>query len=513
MKKVTDWADDLTYTGAMDFKDGADKAVEYAYDLNGNMLSLKRHGVTDYITSLPTHIRNYGIIDDLTMAYDGNRLKSVSDAAEEPTYAGTMDFRDGADGAEEYTYDANGNMTSDRNKGISSITYNMLNLPQTVLFEDGHETCYTYAADGRKLRVEYRLNNFSIVEAEKAKASDGYDAIASPSALDENGIIETPAEPISRTLMTRDYCGNYIYKNGCLERVMTENGYMQDGELYFYIKDYQGNVRVVFNQTNRPVEVNSYYPYGGLMAATTTEGTQPYKYSSKELDRENGLDWYDSKARMYDPTIGRTPTQDPMAEKYYSMSPYLWCAANPITFTDPNGRDFGDTLATQNAAAIDFGRCYNGQSIIENAEYVTNIYEILVDNGQSAYSYTKPQKGTSDKSTTPQQPPNGETVTARAHTHGAYMPSYKNNVFSGETNTSEGNKHSSEGDIFIYNYYEMDGYVATPNGSMRWYNFLTGEVQTISTQMPSDRNDPLRLNKESPLISILIKFSNIKTNN
>ena len=236
------WNGDLISQGDRDF------SCSYAYDLNGNMKSLRRYGVNLYNTSLPTHIRNYGIIDDLTMAYDGNRLKSVSDAAEEPTYAGAMDFRDGSDGAEEYTYDANGNMTSDRNKGISSIAYNMLNQPQTVLFEDGHETCYTYAADGRKLRVEYRLNNFSIVEAEKAKASDGYDAIASPSALDENGIIETPVEPISRTLMTRDYCGNYIYKNGCLERVMTENGYMQDGGLYFYIKDYQGNVRVVLNQ-------------------------------------------------------------------------------------------------------------------------------------------------------------------------------------------------------------------------------------------------------------------------
>ena len=114
-------------------------------------------------------------------------------------------------------------------------------------------------------------------------------------------------------------------------------GYIQGGDLYFYIKDYQGNVRVVLNQANQPVEVNSYYPYGGLMASTTTEGTQPYKYSTKELDRENGLDLYDSKTRMYDPTIGRTPTQDPMAEKYYSKSPYLWCAANPITFTDPTG--------------------------------------------------------------------------------------------------------------------------------------------------------------------------------
>ena len=76
-------------------------------------------------------------------------------------------------------------------------------------------------------------------------------------------------------------------------------GYMQDGELYFYIKDYQGNVRVVLNQANQPVEVNSYYPYGGLMAVTTTEGSQPYKYGTKELDRENGLDLYDSRARMY----------------------------------------------------------------------------------------------------------------------------------------------------------------------------------------------------------------------
>ena len=319
--------------------DTRDFSCSYSYDLNGNMTKLQRKGVNYYNTSLPTHMYKHDTIDNLQLTYNGNQLTKVEDQCVDLTYTGAMDFKDGATKATEYTYDANGNMTSDRNKGISSITYNMLNLPQTVLFDDGHETCYTYAADGRKLRVEYRLNNFSIIEAEKAKASDGYDAIASPSALDENGIIETPAEPISRTLMTRDYCGNYIYKNGCLERVMTENGYMQDGELYFYIKDYQGNVRVVLNQANQPVEVNSYYPYGGLMAATTTEGAQPYKYGTKELDRENGLDWYDSKARMYDPTIGRTPTLDPMAEKYYSMSPYLWCAANPITFTDPTGKE------------------------------------------------------------------------------------------------------------------------------------------------------------------------------
>lgn len=146
-----------------------------------------------------------------------------------------------------------------------------------------------------------------------------------------------PIEPAYTTLMTRDYCGNYIYSNGTLERILTDNGYIQDGEYYFYIKDYQGNIRIVLNQSNQPIELNSYYPYGALMAATATEGTQPYKYSAKELDRENGFDLYDSKARMYDPIIPRTTTMDPLAEKYYSLSPYTWCAGNPINLIDEKG--------------------------------------------------------------------------------------------------------------------------------------------------------------------------------
>ena len=114
-------------------------------------------------------------------------------------------------------------------------------------------------------------------------------------------------------------------------------GYILGGEYYFYIKDYQGNIRVVLNQSNQPIELNSYYPYGALMAATATEGTQPYKYSAKELDRQNGLDLYDSQARHYDPIIPRTTTMDPKSETYYPISPYTWCAANPLRYTDPTG--------------------------------------------------------------------------------------------------------------------------------------------------------------------------------
>ena len=54
-------------------------------------------------------------------------------------------------------------------------------------------------------------------------------------------------------------------------------------------------------------------------------------------DRMHGLDLYDSEARWYDSLLGRTTTMDPLAEKYYSISPYLWCAGNPVRYMDERG--------------------------------------------------------------------------------------------------------------------------------------------------------------------------------
>lgn len=54
----------------------------------------------------------------------------------------------------------------------------------------------------------------------------------------------------------------------------------------------------------------------------------------------HGLDEYDSEARWYYPAIMRTTTIDPLAEKYYSISPYAWCGNNPVNAIDPDGRDW-----------------------------------------------------------------------------------------------------------------------------------------------------------------------------
>lgn len=94
------------------------------------------------------------MIDDLSYTYGdendltkGNQLLSVKDEAGD-----SRGFVDGDTSDIEYLYDANGNMTIDKNKGISTITYNQLNLPEHAEKESGEFIQYVYNAAGMKLR-------------------------------------------------------------------------------------------------------------------------------------------------------------------------------------------------------------------------------------------------------------------------------------------------------------------------------------------------------------------------
>ncbi|GCB33230.1 hypothetical protein KGMB02408_44860 [Bacteroides faecalis] len=101
-----------------------------AYDKMGNIWGLKRYGQTD--------ANSYGMIDNLTLTYNGNQLQAVKDIATSSVYGNGTEFKDNSNQTVEYTYDKNGNLTKDLNKNISSIGYNFLNLPNQVIFTGGN---------------------------------------------------------------------------------------------------------------------------------------------------------------------------------------------------------------------------------------------------------------------------------------------------------------------------------------------------------------------------------------
>ena len=95
---------------------------------------------------------------------------------------------------------------------------------------------------------------------------------------------------------------------------------------------------------NRVVADNgNYYPFGTAFAETpiAEQGKQPYKFNGKELDPMHGLNWYDYSARHKDDF--RFTTMDPLAEKYPWISPYAYCANNPVNRVDRDGREWKTT--------------------------------------------------------------------------------------------------------------------------------------------------------------------------
>ena len=139
---------------------------------------------------------------------------------------------------------------------------------------------------------------------------------------------------------TIHYFGNFVYDNGYLKYYFADGYTDGNGASYVHycIKDHQGNNRVVAKYDGTIEQTTHYYPYGGTLTHSTNQGVQKYKYNGKEFDRTHGLDWYDYCARQYAPASGRFTSMDPLCEKYYNISPYSYCAGNPIRYVDPDRR-------------------------------------------------------------------------------------------------------------------------------------------------------------------------------
>jgi RHS repeat-associated protein len=143
--------------------------------------------------------------------------------------------------------------------------------------------------------------------------------------------------------------GSLTMKKGRIDKFLFGGGYAQASvassttdnfAFYFYNQDHLGNIHEVVDASGTVKQVTNYYPFGAPYADTagsTNPDFQPYKYNGKELDKMHGLNTYDYGARQHDPILARWDKIDPLCEKYYSVSPYVYCGDNPIKNIDPDG--------------------------------------------------------------------------------------------------------------------------------------------------------------------------------
>ena len=268
------------------------------YDRNGNMTGFRRYGKTSS--------GGFGLLDDLTYTLEGNRMVAVSDAVSTAALTGNTTFTDGTSSGTEYTYDADGRMTSDLNRGLTAMTYNVMGLLSGVTKSSGASATWNYDGSGRKVR--------------RAVTSSG------------------------GTMVTTDYIGNAVYTDGVLALLRIPNGYVTMSgttpSYHYYQKDHLGSNRMVTTAGGTVQQISHFYPFGGVFGESSGATLQRFKFTDKEQDFSILPGWYDFGARYYDPVLCQWTGPDPLSGKYPAWSPYAYCGNSPYQFVDPNGRDW-----------------------------------------------------------------------------------------------------------------------------------------------------------------------------
>ncbi|MBB6332868.1 RHS repeat-associated protein [Chryseobacterium sediminis] len=337
------------------------------YDLNGNIMTLKRN-------AYPVSGTTATLVDDLEYKYTGNRLNQIIEHSTNST---------GYEGGDNIiSYDLNGSMTDMKDKGIQSIVYNYLNLPNSIGIQNiGYSgqistsgIDHLYRADGVKLRKTFTQQAYMGLPT--TRVTDYLDGFQYSYTDDGSMCMTCKTESAYEAQAYSKVIGPIITKPSWqLDFVPTSEGFYSftENRYIYQYKDHLGNVRIAFAKNNagvvQSIDTNNYYPFGlnhiGGSSYSNFGSYYNYKYNGKEL-QETGF--YDYGARMYMADIGRWGVIDPLAETSRRFSPYNYALNNPIRFIDPDGRQAEDKIKIFNNGNIERTKDNNAYDTITNED-------------------------------------------------------------------------------------------------------------------------------------------------
>ncbi len=286
VSRTEDYAYD--YAARLSGWDDASNGENISYDARGNITSRSPR---------------YGSSVTITLTYTGDRL------ATRKVGTGT---------AVSFAHDSFARMTTDAESGLS-ITYNAFDLPETISSGNNLQAKYTYLADGTKV-----------------------------SALDASGAGLVYRGPFT---YRRSSGGTLAFESAPFDR-----GRLTEAGVRYHVTDHLGSVRAVIHgnasTTTYPLtgfySVNDFAPFGiksassassylSLASTGSTVSLRDGFTGQEDQGPDFGVSYSDFGARQYSPVLSRWLVPDPLGEKYYDVSPYAYCAGDPVNLVDPGG--------------------------------------------------------------------------------------------------------------------------------------------------------------------------------
>ena len=343
---------------------------ELAYDANGGVTALRRRAIDcEYGTYYYKKT-----CDSLVVTRQGNQLKRVVDYGSNLYATGYFEFEANASTppTTTYAYNANGSLEQDWHRGLTLAQYDDAGNLHRVQFTNGAVTRYVRGLGGDlQAMIQQTAVRRTRVQMGDTLELTTARLLATDTTWHAGPFVYTSAGKVS-----------YRHGDGYVELAATP---ADTATAYYYLRDHVGSVRAVVRGDGTLVQRTAYYPFGGMHGRWSQgDGVQPLKHGGQELDRMHGKDWYLYQARPYMPALGEFTQVDEHCEDYYHLSPYAFCADNPMRYMDPDGKKIvfaencSERFKEEFSKSINFlndNNCVDLYNKLESSPIVYTMYE------------------------------------------------------------------------------------------------------------------------------------------